>query len=410
MTVVMPHPSSYDPTAGFTDMQWYMYRQRNVAFFAAFSSRLFSTDDLLAAARGLLQLAPQLATGFAGAGSPIGDDTLLRLIHRESVSSLEGFPERWIDRGDDVFSDPGLPLFRMRFAAPEAPQANGRAGFLLVQVSHALVEGADSALLSRSQSASHPVVLSTRNPAVLVRAAATGLGGVLASLHLLAGNLVPLRPGPFRYASRAYPRQLFSELARHYGVRQRALLFALVMRALFGAGTPQGQRRVTSTYSVMDDGGGAARDSYMRMRMRFAAFDNRANFGDYVGAVDARLTEAEGKESGFSDAMNAQGVRVHRALSRLIPFAYTPRLFQFLPYDVVIGLIPPHRLGGGLTRYLMEPVYAGAALEGANACVVVPNRRLVSFNFYIQERLLPRVADLDMALSEPVSSRSGGLG
>ena len=37
----------------------------------------------------------------------------------------------------------------------------------------------------------------------------------------------------------------------------------------------------------------------------------------------------------------------------------------------------------------MEPVYAGAALEGANACVIVPNRRFVSFNFYIQKKLLP---------------------
>ena len=61
----------------------------------------------------------------------------------------------------------------------------------------------------------------------------------------------------------------------------------------------------------------------------------------------------------FNDAMNAQGIHIHRKLSRLLPFAYTPRLFQFMPYDVIIGLIPPHRLGGPLTRNLLEPVYAG---------------------------------------------------
>jgi hypothetical protein len=66
-----------------------------------------------------------------------------------------------------------------------------------------------------------------------------------------------------------------------------------------------------------------------------------------------------------------------------------------MPYDLVLGLIPPHRLGGQLTAGLMEPVYAGAALEGANACVIVPNRRLVTFNFYIQDKLLPRVDRLD---------------
>lgn len=402
--------SAPDPTAGFTDMQWYMYHQRNVAFFAAFTARAFSDDDLLAAARGLAELAPQLRTGYAGAdGGPIPDHVLRFLIYRESVATLDGFPEHWIDRGDAVLSDPALPLFRIRHAAAETP-SDGRAGFLLVQVSHALVEGADSALLSRSQSAAHPVASSHKNAAPFVKAAATGLGAVLASLHLLAGNLVTVRPGPFRYTSRTYPRLMFSELARNYGVRQRALFFALVMRTLFGAGTANGKRKITSTYSVIDDGGGVGRDSFMRMRMRFAAFENEPDFAGYVREVDRRLTEAEGRESGFNDAMNAEGIRLHRSLSRVVPFAYTPKLFQFMPYDIVIGLIPPHRLGGGLTRDLLEPVYAGAALEGANACVIVPGRRQVSFNFYIQEKLLYRVAELDAVLAEPVISRSGGAG
>ena len=400
----MSYPPAPDPTAGFTDMQWYMYRQRNVAFFAAFTARAFSDGDLFAAARALVELAPQLTAGFGA----VSDALLRRLIHRESVATLDGFPDRWIDRGEAIFADPALPLFRIRYAAAETALPDGRAGFLLVQVSHALVEGADSALLSRSQSAAHPRARSNRNAAPLVKAAATGLGAVLASLHLLAGNLVTLRPGPFRYASRTYPRPLFADLARQHGVRQRALLFALVMHTLFDAGTPRGRRRITSTYSVIDDGGGADRDAFMRMRMRFAAFRNRDTLGDYVRAVDAGLTQAEGRESGFNDAMNAEGIRLHRALSRLLPFAYTPKLFQFMPYDVVIGLIPPHRLGGGLTRDLIEPVYAGAALEGANACVIVPGRRQVTFNFYAEERLLPRLAALDVVLTDPVISRSDG--
>jgi hypothetical protein len=404
--------SSPDPTAGFTDMQWYMYHQRNVAFFAAFTARAFSDADLLAAARGLVDLAPQLRTGFVGGSldKSIPDPVLRSLIYRESVASLDGFPERWLDRGEAVLSDPALPLFRIRYAEATAPSPDGRTGFLLVQVSHALVEGADSALLSRSQSAAHPVSASTRSTSPLVKAAVTGLGAVLASLHVLAGNLVTVRPGPFRFATRAYPRLLFSELARQYGVRQRALFFALVMQTLFDTGTPAGKRKVTSTYSVIDDGGGADRDSYMRMRMRFAAFDNAPDFASFVRAVDARLTQAESKESGFNAEMNAEGIRLHRTFSRLVPFAYTPKLFQFMPYDVVIGLIPPHRLGGGLTAGLLEPVYAGAALEGANACVIVPNRRQVSFNFYIQEKLLPRVARLDAALAAPVISRSDSAG
>jgi hypothetical protein len=397
-----------DPTAGFTDMQWYMYHQRNIAFFAAFSSRAFSDDELLTAARALVELAPQLRLGFAGAdpARPIPDAVLRRLIYRESVASLEGFPERWLDRGDDVLADPALPLFRIRYAAASSPTPEGRHGFLIVQVSHALVEGEDSALLSRSQSAEHPVSASGRVAAPWVRAAATGVAAAVAGLHLLVGNLVDTRPGPFRFSTRVYPRLPFAELARQYGVRQRAVFYALVMNALFAAGTAQGRRRMSAAYSAIDDGGVASRDAFMRMRMLFTSFDNAPDFATFVRTVDARLSQADAKRRDFGDEMNARAVGMHRRLSRLMPFAYTPKLFQFMPYDVVLGLIPPHRLGGGLTAGLMEPVYAGAALEGANACVIVPNRRLVTFNFYIQQSLLPRVSRLDDMLGVPLSFRS----
>ena len=395
-------PTDADLTAGFTDMQWYMYRQRNVAFFGAFTTRPFADADLLAAARGLVERAPQLALGFPGG---IADSILTRTIYKESVPTLDGLPDRWLDDGAAIFADPTLPLFRLRYADAASP-VEGRAGFLLVQVAHALVEGADSALLSRSQSAAHPTSRSAHRTPPLVKAAATGLGAGLAALHLIAGNLIELRPGPYRAATRVYPREIFSRLARRHGVRQRALLFALVLATLFDPG----KRRISSTYSSIDDGGGADRDPYMRMRMRFAVFDNDADFPSLVRAVDARLAEAEAKESGFNAELNAGGLRVHRRLSRLLPVAYTPRVFRMMPFDVVLGLIPPHRLTGDLTAGLTEPVYAGAALAGANACVIVPSRRLVTFNFYLQETLLRHVARLDALLAPELISRSETLG
>jgi len=395
-------PTDADLTAGFTDMQWYMYRQRNVAFFGAFTTRPFADADLLAAARGLVERAPQLALGFPGG---IADSILTRTIYKESVPTRDGLPDRWLDDGAAIFADPTLPLFRLRYAESASP-AESRAGFLLVQVAHALVEGADSALLSRSQSAAHPTSRSAHRTPPLVKAAATGLGAGLAALHLIAGNLIELRPGPYRAATRVYPREIFSRLARRHGVRQRALLFALVLATLFDPG----KRRISSTYSSIDDGGGADRDPYMRMRMRFAVFDNDADFPSLVRAVDARLAEAEAKESGFNAELNAGGLRVHRRLSRLLPVAYTPRVFRMMPFDVVLGLIPPHRLTGELTAGLTEPVYAGAALAGANACVIVPSRRLVTFNFYLQETLLRHVARLDALLAPELISRSETLG
>jgi hypothetical protein len=395
-----------DPLDLLTDMQWYMYHQRNVAYFAAFTRRALAGEELLAVARSLVELAPQLSFGFP---QGLADEVLRCVIARETIATLLGFPDRWLDRGGEVFSDPSLPLFRIRFAAPAAPDRDGRAGFILVQVSHALVEGADSALLSRSQSAAHPLSVSSRHTPPLVKAAATGAGAVLAALHLLAANILSLRPGPYRAVTRVVPRSAVQSMARQHGVRKRALLFALVLATLFDGGTPKGKPRISSTYSSIDEGGGVDRDTYMRMRMRFAVFDNASDFGRFVRAVDKRLQQPEARESGFNAEMNAEGVRMHRRLSRLLPFAYSARLFQFMPYDVVLGLIPPHRLAGPLTRELMEPVYAGALLEGANACVIVPNRQFVTFNFYVQETLVPRVGRLD-GLIGAVRARSESVG
>jgi len=399
-----------DPTAGFTDMQWFMHGQRNVAFFGAFTRRDLSPADLLAAARSLIELAPQLRTGAPGMpGELLPDDLLARLIYRESVDDLDGFPDRWVDSGAAIFAEPGLPLFRLRYAALATPTTDGRHGFLLVQVAHALVEGADSALLSRSQSAAHPVSQSARRTPPLVKAAANAIGAVLASLHLLAGNLAVIRPGPYAYASRVFERAQFSHFARGIGVRQRALFYALVMHTLFDVEGPHRRRSISSTYSVVDDGGGADRDSFMRMRMLFAVFHSDGDLATFARAVDRDLAQSEAKESGFNAEMNAAGIGVHRRLSRIIPFAYGPRLFQFMPYEVVLGLIPPHRLTGRLTADLLEPVYAGAALAGSNACVIVPNRAFVTFNFFIQDRLLPRIPRLDAAISALIARSSAGL-
>jgi hypothetical protein len=245
------------------------------------------------------------------------------------------------------------------------------------------------------------VTTSNRRTAPLTRAAAAGLGAVLSALHLLAGNFYSPHPGPFRYATRDFPRQAVTKMAQDIGVRQRALLFALAMETLFDAASGAG-KKLTSAYSVIDEGGGASRDSFMRMRMRFARFTATSGFAEFAQAVDRHLTVTEAKESGFNDEMNAQGISMHRRIHRLLPFLYTPRLFTFMPFDVVLGLIPPHRLGGALTAHLVEPVYAGAALEGANACVIVPGRRRVTFNFYVQEPLVGRIGRLDALLGPSV--------
>ena len=72
----------FDPTAGFSDMQWFMFRQSNIVHYAAFSRRDYDQGALLEAARGLAALAPQLRTGFRGAdtGRDLPDGLLERVV------------------------------------------------------------------------------------------------------------------------------------------------------------------------------------------------------------------------------------------------------------------------------------------------------------------------------------------
>jgi hypothetical protein len=391
----------YDPTAGFTDLQWYMFHQQNVAYFAAFASGDIDEATALERARAIVGLFPHLSEAYRGATPGSIPDALLRqLIAIESVPTLEGLPDAWLVRGTEVYADPALPYFRIRIGRlAGGPDERGRRAFILFWASHVFAEGTDSARLSRSQPSAHeaqPPAPATRTP---VTFAAKAFAALAVPLHLIASRIVTPHPGRIMPVTRAYPRRAVADLARQLSVRQRSLLMALVGHVIAGGGLRSGKSRMSTTYSVIDEGGGASRDTFMRMRMMLASLDNRPDFAAFARAVDARLTRAEAKESGFNAEMNAAAIGFHRNLARRVPFIYGPEVFAFMPYDFVFGLIPPHRLAGPLAEGLVEPVYAGATMPGVNGCVVVPGRRLISFNFQMEERLHGNVARLDRILT-----------
>ncbi|MDP1731001.1 MAG: hypothetical protein Q8L54_07460 [Devosia sp.] len=390
----------YDPTAHFTDLRWYLFHQRNVVYFAAFSTRDHDRPAALALARRVVRLLPHLGEGHRGAapGRPPGDDLLERLIGIETIDGFAGLPDRWIGDGMAALSDPGLPFFRVRIGRlADGPDAEGRRSFLLIQASHALAEGADSARLSRSREAAHPAGTARRSTPAAIRFAARAFAALAVPMHLLVARIWTPHSGTIRVETRMFPRALFSRLARKLGVRQRVLFMALVAHVITGAGSRAGRRRVSATYSTLDSEGGD-RDPFMRMRMLFASFENHPEFGAFARKLDARLAAAEASESGFNAEMNAAAVAFHRRLAMRFPWLYSPKVFAFMPYDFVFALIPPHRLAGPLTEGLVEPVYCGATTPGINGCVVVPGRTMVTFNFYLEENLLPRIERLDRIL------------
>lgn len=385
----------YDPTAGLTDMQWYMYHQQNVAYFAAFANEDFTEDRYVAVLRATIEAAPQFANGYRGAGQPLTDALLGRLIGVETVSGFDGLPDRWLDAGLEVFDDPDLPPIRVRIARlAGGPDHGGRHSFVLVRVAHAFTEGQDSALLSRSHRAAHDSVPEGRPTAWPLVVAARALAGLAAVMQLVVSRVWTPHPRPIRVVTRAYPRALLNRLARRIGVSQRALLVAISARVVAGATLPGARRRVTSTYSTLKPGGGASRDRFIRMRMMFASFPDHPDFARYARSIEDRIGE-EDRESGFNAELNAAAIGVHRVLARWLPFLYGPRVFSFMPYDFVFALLPPHHLDGPLTRGMVEPVYAGATPPGVNGCVVVPGRDWVTLAFALEETRLTQISRLD---------------
>lgn len=399
------HPGrGYDPTAGFTDGQWYFYHLRSVAYFGAFSTEVYDQPALIETARSLIAAAPQYIEGYRGAGVPPTDAVLLRVATVETVASFEGFPDRWLDDCARVMADADLPMFRIRVAQlADGPDLSGRRSFLLVQVAHALTEGSDSARLSRSRSAAHSDSDAPRRaPALPVHVALPArLTGCLMGLaHLILSRLWVPHPGTMRLASRVYPRHLLMHLARDGGLSQRALFMALVSRTIADAGTPAGRGNISCAYTSLAPGGGEHRDRFMRMRMFYTSFRNRRDLRTFGQEVERTVQQLESKSSGFQDEMHAAALSFHRWFARHAPYLYSPKFFAFWPYDVVFSLLPPHQIAGPLSKGLLEPVYCGTSIPGLTGCIVVPGREWVTFNFFLAEHLLAHVERLDAAVRD----------
>src|SRR5690606_3405858 len=91
-------------------------------------------------------------------GEPFPKHILDAITSVEIVDEFDGYPDKWLSKSSDIFDRKDLPLFRVMAAVRRGgPDAQGRASVLQVRSSHALLEGSDSALLTRSASAGHGV-------------------------------------------------------------------------------------------------------------------------------------------------------------------------------------------------------------------------------------------------------------
>ncbi len=183
-------------------------------------------------------------------------------------------------------------------------------------------------------------------------------------------------------------------------------MFGLITQALNVAEKGPEAKVISAAYTMLDNSERFEDDDdQFRVRARETKFQVKGDFVDYVRGIDQTLTEVEAKDTTTFQLMIMGMFGMMRKTARVLPFLFSDRLFRYnRSTDVVLTLVPPHRMYGNLTKSLMEPVYVGSFHPSANLCTFVPNREFITLNFAMEASYLQRVDDI-LTLLESTEAR-----
>ena len=386
-----------DPQALFTNFQWFLYTGKDTIFFTAFSKETFDKERLKQLVAQVVALAPQLTHGFIGArpGQPLTESQLDAITSVDMVDDFDGYPDKWLGKSADIFDHPDLPLFRFMAATRKGgPDGEGRASIIQVRAAHCVLEGSDSALLSRSQTASHGIQKNKANKVGLGKRLGGALGaGLAVALHLFFAHVMSPADKPFGYRTLPLDRDRMRKLANRLGVRQRSFYFAVVTHALHSdTDNRHNQEVITAAYTMLDTKRNEVDDDFFRVRALMAKFKYIPDFVDYVRNVDQVVSDIETRDVTSFQVQTLALFALHRKLHRLMPFLYGPRFWRFSGRtDTVLTLVPPHRTFGPVTQWMMEPIYCGAYHPAQNITTFCPGRQYMTLNFVMEQRYIELV-------------------
>lgn len=394
-----------NPQALFTDFQWFLYEAKNTVYFTAFSQETFDREKLIKFVGNMVTLAPQLTHGFVGAkpGQPIAKHILDAITTIEEVDSFDGYPDKWLEPGLELFDQKDMPLFRVKVAVLRGgADSEGRRSMVLVRSSHALMEGADSALLARSQNSGHGVMSSSENKVPFKDRLIYGLIAALTSpIHLVMAHTNSSAKKEMGFRSVVFDRHQLRRVSNKLGISQRSLMFALVMHAINDGGKGFSEEKIKTSYTTLNSERTNADDDFFRVRSINATFDVDGDLATFAKSVEARIAEVEAKDTTSMQYVLNATFKAHRFLHKLFPFLYSRRFFHYGGgYDMILTLVPPHRMYGNLTDGMMEPVFCGSYHPGSNLCTFVPGRHQVTFNFSMQGGHLGKVDKVAQLLTE----------
>lgn len=396
-----------DPQALFTDFQWFLFAGKDTIFFTAFSKEGFDKDKLKNLAARVVGLAPQLTHGFEGArpGHPLTETQLDAITSVEMVDDFAGYPDKWLSTSADIYDRPDLPLFRFMAATRRGgPDEEGRASIIQVRAAHAVLEGSDSALLSRSQTAGHGIQSDKSNKVGIGTRIGAFLSGLLgASIHMFFAWVLSPTEKPTLFRTLPLKRDRMRRIANALGVRQRSLYFAIVTHALHSeTDKKHNERVITAAYTMLDTKRTAADDDFFRVRTLMAKFPYQADFVEYVRGVDRVVGEIETKDiTKFQMGILAL-FSMHRRIAKVFPFLYGPRFWRFGGTEgtIVLTLVPPHRTFGPVTEWMMEPIYCGAYHPSSNICTFCPGREYMTLNFTMEQKHIDKVDRIERLIQQ----------
>jgi hypothetical protein len=387
-----------NPQALFTDFQWFLYEGRDTVFYTAFSKDSFDKEAMGNIVAEMVALAPQLTHGFFGAlpGQPFPKHLLDAITSVEYVDSFDGYPDKWLGKSSDIFERNDLPLFRVQAAVRKGgPDAQGRASIIQVRSSHALLEGSDSALLTRSQSAAHGVMSDKTNKIGLwPRIVGTLSAWSMTLIYVTLGLLLAPKEKVYGFKTLAISRHRLRAVANKLGVRQRSLYFALVTHALNGEGKRKhmDDKVISAAYTMLDTNRHEADDDFFRVRALQASFKWSDDFVEHVRSIDDTIGKIESKDITKFQVMMNTIFKTLRSLNRMASWLPGRRFWRFnAGIKITLTLVPPHRTYGPMTHGMVEPIYCGAWHNGVNICTFCPGRDYVTFNFTIEDRFVPMV-------------------
>ncbi|MEQ1901071.1 MAG: hypothetical protein ABL866_10095, partial [Devosia sp.] len=398
------------PQALFSDFQWFLFEAKDAVYFTAFSRQLHDKDSLGNIVAEMVALAPQLTHGFVGArpGQPFPKHLLDAITDVKMVEDFEGYPDKWLSHSQDIFAREDLPLFRVQAVVRrDGPDVDGRVSLIQVRASHALLEGADSAMLTRSQSAAHGGQAGDEVKLGALKRFGHWLHGQsLAWAYIIMANLLAPNEKPWGFKTLAIKRHRLRLLANRLGVRQRSLYYALVTYALNGEGPNKhmSKKVIGAAYTLLGGKSTDGDDDFLRVKALQAKFKVSDDFVEFVRSIDDTIEKLEKKD--ITKFMLTMGAVMHtlRGLNAMWKGLPGKRFMRFsMGIEIALTLVPPHRTYGPVTHGIIEPIYCGAWHPGQNICTYCPGREYITMNFSMEGRHIANV-DKIMPLLERIEA------